>query len=116
MRNSSVLSRPFAAHKTCHSLDIIIAPALKPYVGIISIWTPHAQSNFLVLGAGGQDVRVTGIEDGHGGAAEELTAGGTELNLCRHVSLQLSEVVFRPLLRANPQSIPRVSAYLVVRP
>jgi hypothetical protein len=24
--------------------------------------------------------------------------------------------VFRPLLRANPQSIPRVSVYLVVRP
>ena len=30
----------------------------------------------------GQDVGVTGIQDGHGGAAEELTAGGTELNLC----------------------------------
>lgn len=28
-----------------------------------------------------QDVGVTGIEDGHGGAAEELTASGTELDL-----------------------------------
>lgn len=28
-----------------------------------------------------QDVGVTGIEDSHGGAAEELTASGTELNL-----------------------------------
>lgn len=30
-----------------------------------------------------EDIRVTGIDDGQGGAAEELTAGGTELNLCR---------------------------------
>ena len=29
----------------------------------------------------GQDVGVTSVEDGHGAAAEELTAGGTELNL-----------------------------------
>lgn len=28
-----------------------------------------------------EDVGVTSVEDGHGGAAEELTAGGTELNL-----------------------------------
>lgn len=28
-----------------------------------------------------EDVGVTGVKDGHGGAAEELTAGGTELNL-----------------------------------
>ena len=28
-----------------------------------------------------EDVTVTGIEDGHGGAAEELAAGGAELNL-----------------------------------
>ena len=77
---------------------------------------PSLSEQYLVLGVGGQDVRVTGIEDSHGGATEELTAGGTELDLFRHVSLQLSEVVFRPLLRANPQSIPRVSVYLVVRP
>ena len=74
-------SQPFFGLKSCHSLDIIIAPAVKPYVGINSIWTPRSSSNFLVLGVGGQDVRVTGIEDGHGGAAEELTAGGTELDL-----------------------------------
>lgn len=30
-----------------------------------------------------QDVGVTGVKDGHGGAAEELTAGGAELNLQR---------------------------------
>ena len=28
-----------------------------------------------------QDIRVTGIENGHGGAAEQLSAGGTQLNL-----------------------------------
>jgi hypothetical protein len=33
------------------------------------------------LSVGGEDVGVTLVEDGHGGAAEELTAGGTELNL-----------------------------------
>lgn len=31
----------------------------------------------------GEDVGVTSIKDGHGGATEELTAGGTELNLFR---------------------------------
>ena len=30
---------------------------------------------------GRQDVGVTGIDDGHGGATEELTGGGTELDL-----------------------------------
>ena len=30
---------------------------------------------------GGKDVGVTGIDDGHGGATEELTGCGTELNL-----------------------------------
>lgn len=98
----------FHGLKSCHSLDIIIAPAPKPYVGIFLSSLPSLLKERLVLGVLGQDVGVTGIEDGHGGAAEELTAGGTELDLCRHVSLQLSEVVFRPLLRANPQSIPRV--------
>lgn len=89
-------------------MDIIIAPALKPYVGIFLSSFPSPLKERSVLGVLGQDVGITGIEDSHGGATEELTAGGTELNLCRHVSLQLSEVVFRPLLRANPQSIPRV--------
>jgi hypothetical protein len=28
-----------------------------------------------------EDITVTGIEDGHGGAAEELAASGAELNL-----------------------------------
>lgn len=29
----------------------------------------------------GEDIRVTSVEDGHGAAAEELTAGSAELNL-----------------------------------
>lgn len=47
-----------------------------------------------LLRSGGQNVGVTSIENGHGRAAEELTAGGTELNLhharwlVRVVSLQ----------------------------
>jgi hypothetical protein len=28
-----------------------------------------------------EDIGVTSVEDGHGGATEELTASGTELNL-----------------------------------
>ena len=34
-----------------------------------------------LCGLGGEDVGVTGVDDGHGGATEELTAGGTELDL-----------------------------------
>lgn len=34
-----------------------------------------------LLGLLTQDIGVTSVEDGHGGAAEELTAGGTKLNL-----------------------------------
>lgn len=34
-----------------------------------------------LCGLGREDVGVTGVDDGHGGATEELTAGGTELNL-----------------------------------
>lgn len=30
--------------------------------------------------AGGENVAVTGVEDGHGGAAEELTASGAKLD------------------------------------
>lgn len=33
------------------------------------------------LSVGGEDIRVTLVKDGHGGATEELSAGGTELNL-----------------------------------
>lgn len=40
----------------------------------------HACSRAL-LGLLAQDIGVTSVEDGHGGAAEELTAGGTKLNL-----------------------------------
>lgn len=37
-----------------------------------------------------QDVGVTGIEDSHGGAAEELTASGTELNVVAIVVMDRS--------------------------
>lgn len=40
----------------------------------------HISKTTHLLGAG-EDVRVTGIEDGHGGATEQLTAGGTKLDL-----------------------------------
>lgn len=30
-----------------------------------------------------EDIRVTGIQDGHGGATEELTASGAQLDLWR---------------------------------
>lgn len=36
---------------------------------------------FLHLLDTGQNVGVTSVQDGHGRAAEELTAGSTELNL-----------------------------------
>lgn len=45
---------------------------------MISFSATHA----LGLGdGGGEDVGVTGIDDGHGGATEELTGGGTKLDL-----------------------------------
>ena len=34
-----------------------------------------------LCGLGREDVGVTGVDDGHGGATEELTAGGTKLDL-----------------------------------
>jgi hypothetical protein len=40
-----------------------------------------ARNRAIRLSLTAQDVGVTGIEDSHGGAAEELTASGTELNL-----------------------------------
>merc|ERR1712029_503344 len=53
------------------------------YYAMLSKTSVHhfSGNNILVLGVGGQDVRVTGIEDGHGRATEELTAGGTELDV-----------------------------------
>jgi hypothetical protein len=35
----------------------------------------------------GKNVGVTSVKDGHGAAAEELTAGGTELNLLGEVQV-----------------------------
>ena len=32
-----------------------------------------------------EDIRVTGVEDGHGGAAEELATGGAKLNLYKEM-------------------------------
>lgn len=45
---------------------------------IIFVWLAivHRLSNLVA-----EDVGVTSVENGEGGAAEELTAGGTELNL-----------------------------------
>lgn len=51
-----------------------ILPRLRPPQG------PFRLSHYL-RSAGRENVGVTGINDGHGGATEELTAGGTELNL-----------------------------------
>lgn len=56
----------------------------------------------------------TGIEDGHGGAAEELTASGTKLNLLySHVSRKPSEVTID--LFSGP-ALGALDRYLVVRP
>ena len=41
--------------------------------GFIHVWLS-------CLDVGGENVRVTSIEDSHGGAAEELTASGAKLN------------------------------------
>lgn len=48
-------------------------------------FTPNAVLNALNLGylslLVAEDIRVTSIQDGEGGAAEELSAGSAELNL-----------------------------------
>ena len=41
----------------------------------------HVATETHLCGLGRQDVGVTGVDDGHGGATEELTASGTELDL-----------------------------------
>lgn len=58
----------------------------------------NTMSNLLLVG---QDVRVTGIQDGHGRAAEELSAGSAELNLFRDGLLAdyLPSKVYRRLFR-----------------
>ena len=69
---------------------------------------PFAVPRLLRVGA--QDVGVTSVEDGHGRAAEELTAGGTKLNLYCSISVnycfppQLA-VAARLLLRALQKTI-----------
>jgi hypothetical protein len=50
-------------------------PTRFDYLLISSTWTAH------LCGLGRQDVGVTGVDDGHGGATEELTASGTKLDL-----------------------------------
>lgn len=40
-----------------------------------------SRSSCTLLDLLAEDVGVTSVKDGHGGATEELTAGGTELNL-----------------------------------
>ena len=42
---------------------------------------PQTKISFFLSGLVAEDVRVTGIQDGHGGATEELSEGGTQLNL-----------------------------------
>ena len=39
-----------------------------------------------LLGGGAENVRVTGVDDGHGGAPVQLTASGAELDLGSHIS------------------------------
>jgi len=48
---------------------------------------------------GGKDVRVTSVDDGHGGATEELTGGGTELNL--HGDNMLASVLLSKALNGR---------------
>jgi hypothetical protein len=48
-----------------------------------------------------EDVGVTSIQDGHGAAAEELTASGTELNLYGYMS---AIVIYPPKPRYTASS------------
>ena len=41
----------------------------------------HRQKSAFLSGLVAEDVRVTGIQDGHGGATEELSEGSAQLNL-----------------------------------
>ena len=52
----------------------------------------------LLCGLRAQDVRVTSVEDGHGGAAEELSARGAEFDLCAPASQPVSPSTARGLL------------------
>ena len=48
--------------------------------------TPYPLDVMQLSGLSREDVGVTSIQNGHDTAAEELTASGTELNLCEIVS------------------------------
>ena len=73
--NLSMVRSLSLCHMHCDSSRAITTRFLKP----TSTVTRLPLSTHL-LGAS-EDVRVTSIEDGHGGTAEKLTAGGTELDL-----------------------------------
>lgn len=57
-----------------------------------------------LCGLGRQDVGVTGVDDGHGGATEELTAGGTKLDLYYGKSSSQSKWTLQRLLRVCRES------------
>jgi hypothetical protein len=59
---------------------------------------------FDLSSAGGEDVGVTGINDGHGGATEELTAGGTELDLLEGTKKSAKKVLSKAGIEASSQS------------
>lgn len=59
-----------------------------------------------LLGAA-QDVRVTSVQDDHGGAAEQLTASGTELNLLRLKQNTLA-ITYGTLQSHDPRLLRRV--------
>ena len=67
----------------------------------------HRQKSAFLSGLVAEDIRVTGIQDGHGGATEELSEGSAQLNLRKgkkSVSLRTLQSLFtRLLLWASPR-------------
>lgn len=59
---------------------------------MLTFWITLAQR---LSDGGGEDVGVTGVDDGHGGAAEQLSSGCSQLDLQQDVlaSVRLSEAV-----------------------
>ena len=65
-----------------------------------------------LCGLGGEDVGVTGVDDGHGGATEELTAGGTELDLYYGKKFKSVKVVPPKSLMLQRELLLRAPEYL----
>jgi hypothetical protein len=98
------------------------------------VYLPFCSACIFLLGACGQDVRVTcsalagsceydsrskltSIDDGHGGAAEELTAGGSKLNLYRSMLVAALRSHNRTSSQGQPSENTQCAPeYLVVRP